>query len=84
MYIQASLKMMEHSLSFFILFFQVSLLFFLCRNLGSKGSWHKKNYKETWENRIKNNKQCSIVFNKTCLNNNLVPKYTLFKIYIYI
>ena len=29
------------------------------------------------------NKDCSIVFNKTCLNNNLLPKYTLFNIYIY-
>ena len=41
---------------------------------------------------IRNNKQCFIVFNKTCLNNNLLPKYTLFTthththtyIYIYI
>ena len=36
------------------------------------------------KNKIKNNKQCSIVFNKACLNNNLLPKYTLFNIYIYI
>ena len=28
------------------------------------------------------NKQCSIVFNKTCLNDNLLPRYTLFKIYM--
>ena len=28
------------------------------------------------------NKQRSIVFNKTCLNNNLLPKYTLFDIYL--
>ena len=28
------------------------------------------------------NKQCSIVFNKTCLNNNMLPKYTLFKTYV--
>ena len=39
-------------------------------------SWHKKNNKESWKNKIKNNKQCSIVFNKTCLNDNLLPKYT--------
>ena len=26
------------------------------------------------------NKQCSIVFNKTCLNNNLLPIYALIKI----
>ena len=30
---------------------------------------------------LKNNKQRSIVFNKTCLNNNFLPKYTLFNIY---
>ena len=41
---------------------------------------HKK-IKETWKNKIKNNKQCSIIF-KTCLNNNLLPKYTLSKKYI--
>ena len=29
-----------------------------------------------------NNKQCSIVFNKTCLNYDLLPTYTLFSIYI--
>ena len=29
------------------------------------------------KNQIKNNKQCSIVFNKKSLNNNLLPKYTL-------
>ena len=40
---------------------------------------------ESRKNKIKNNKQCSIIFhNKTCLNNNLLPKYTLFKIYTYI
>ena len=27
--------------------------------------------------------KCSIVFNKTCLNNNMLPKYILFYIYIY-
>ena len=27
------------------------------------------------------NEHCSIVFNKICLNNNLLLKYTLFKIY---
>ena len=32
-------------------------------------SWHQKNIKESRKNRIKNNKQCSNVFNKTCLNN---------------
>ena len=31
-------------------------------------SWHKKNNKEPWKNKIKNNKQCSIIYNKTCLN----------------
>ena len=38
------------------------------------------------KNKIINNKQCSIIFNKTCLNNNLLPKYKLFKkkLYIYI
>ena len=29
-------------------------------------------------------KQCSIISNKTCLNNNLLPKYILFKKYIYV
>ena len=48
-------------------------------------SRHEKNNKKSWKNKIKTmNKQCSIVFNKTCLNNNLLPKYTLFYIYIYI
>ena len=50
----------------------------------SSGSRHKKNYKKTWKITIKSNKQCSIIFNKTCLNYNLLPKYTLFNIYIYI
>ena len=48
------------------------------------GSQHKKNNKKTWKIKIKNNKHCSSVFNKTCFNNNLLPKYTLFKIYIYL
>ena len=43
----------------------------------------RENNKESWKNKIENYKQCSIVFNKTCLNNNLLPKYTLQKIYIY-
>ena len=42
-------------------------------------SQYKKNNKETWKYKIRNNKQCSIIFNKTCLNNNLLPKYTIFK-----
>ena len=42
---------------------------------------HKKNNKKTWKFSIKNNnKQCSIVFDKTYLDNNLPPKYTLFNI----
>ena len=32
----------------------------------SPGSWHKKNNK-TWKITIENYKQCSIVFNKTCV-----------------
>ena len=44
---------MEHCLLFLILFFQVSLLFSLCQDLGGRGI---------------NNKLCSIIFNKTCLN----------------
>ena len=47
-------------------------------------SWYKKNNKKIWKNKIKNNKQCSIVSNKNCLNNNLPPKYTPLYIYIYI
>ena len=70
---QILLKTMEHCLLFLILFFQVSLLFFLCQDLDGKGivpyllpkhfwrygiiplssrSWHKKNNKETWKNKI--------------------------------
>ena len=33
------------------------------------------------KNWIKYSKPCSIVFNKTCLNNKLLPKYTIFNIY---
>ena len=37
------------------------------------------------ENKLKIiNKLFSIVFNKSCLDNNLLPKYTLLYIYIYI
>ena len=36
-------------------------------------SRHKKNNKESWKNRIKINKQCSIVFNKTGLGR-VIPK----------
>ena len=45
--------------------------------------WEKRKRSEVekteWEE--ENDKQCSIVFNKTCLNNNLLPKYTFFNIY---
>ena len=45
----------------------------------------KRKIRRTLEKlQLKIKKQCSIVFNKTCLNNNLLPKYTLFNIYIYI
>ena len=40
------------------------------------GFRHKKN-KKTWKIRINNNKECSIVFNKTCINNNSLRRYTL-------
>ena len=40
-------------------------------------SQHKKNNKKIWKITIKTNKKCSIVFNKTYLNKNLLPKYTL-------
>ena len=43
-----------------------------------------RKYEESLKNKSKDNKQCSIVFNKTCLNNNLVPKYTLSKKNIYV
>ena len=46
-------------------------------------SQHLKN-EEPGKSKIKNNKQCFNVLNKTCLNNNLLPKYTRFNIYIYI
>ena len=42
---------------------------------------HKKNNKETWKS--KNNEQCSIVFNKTCLNTH-THTHTHTHIYIYI
>ena len=47
-------------------------------------SWHKKNNKKTWKTTTKNNIKCSIFFNKTCYQNNSLPKYTFFNIYIYI
>ena len=61
---------MEHCLFIISNFiFLISLLFFLCRDLGGKRSRHKKNNKETWKNKVKNDKRCSIVLNKTYLNN---------------
>ena len=59
--------MMEHCLLFLILFFQVSLLFFLCQDLDGKGIIPYLLHK---------------CFNKNYLNNNWLPKYTFFKIYI--
>ena len=50
------------------------------------GSQPKKNNKKTRKITIKNNKQWSIIFNKTCLNNNLLSihssKYICLCIYI--
>ena len=46
-------------------------------------SLHLKNNMDSWKNKTKINKQCSIVFNKTCLNNILLLKNN-FLIYIYI
>ena len=47
-------------------------------------SCHKKDYTMTRKNHIKNDKQYSIIFNKTCFHNNLLLKCTFFNIYIYI
>ena len=51
------------------------------------GFRHKRNSKKIWKITIKNKKQSSFVFNKTCLNI-LLFKYTLFSLslslYIYI
>ena len=48
-------------------------------------SRHKKNNWESWKNKIKNNKQCPIVFNKSCLNRYInFFKYIYLILYIYI
>ena len=49
-------------------------------------SRHKKNNKETWKIKLKIiSKQCSIVFNKTCLNTHThTHTHTYIYIYIYI